>query len=293
MVDKVDDNGNEVLRGAARINSALGKYELSQFPTDDYYLSIVKGKIPNHARIAVAGHDDSVGTNIATLWALAGDVPQPLATAVTMTVSSTDANDTSAGTGAQAIFITGVTNGYVLATETVATDGLTEVTTVNTYIHINEITIPPGFAGSTRSNIGTIYIGTGTVTAGVPATPFNFIAPIESVSRSGFYSVPAGKFLSVTNLLYTIESNKTATLIIRSTINGVTYIGNEIHSSGAIPFPLSVSTALIFPKTFLDVAAKVDSGSAVVDASFGIIELTAGEVDTSVSTADVEPFRSS
>jgi len=261
----------ESVRQITRLVFDLAKAAIRVTGVDDYYLQISKGQVSGHVRSAIVGHNDNVSAVSQTVWPATGNVPKPLATAVIMTVSSTNANDTLLGTGAREIFISGVTDGYIFASETVETDGVNPVNTVNTYIHINQKDIPAGSAGALGGNIGTIYIGTGTVTAGVPAVVFNLIEPLAGVSRSCFFSVPADKYIGIVDRLATLNSNKTAILSIETTLDGVTYRGNINNLVGQIPLNLSTPTSLIPPETFLEVRGNVDTGSGELTEGFGII----------------------
>jgi hypothetical protein len=111
---------------------------------------------------SIAGHRfgfDSIGGNLASFRATAY-IEQT--SAARRSVSSTNANDTSAGTGAQQITITyydNNMNGPI--TEVLSLNGTTAVNTVNTNIqYIESITVSR--VGSNASNLGTISLFAGT-----------------------------------------------------------------------------------------------------------------------------------
>jgi hypothetical protein len=107
-----------------------------------------------------------------------------------MTVSSTSANDTSAGTGARTIVVQGLDANYSEVTETVTMNGQTAVTMTAALIRVNYAYVAT--AGSGNSAAGDIYIGTGTVTAGVPATAYDIIKFDYNNTTTGSYTVPEG-----------------------------------------------------------------------------------------------------
>jgi hypothetical protein len=108
-----------------------------------------------------------------------------------MTVSSSDANDTSAGTGARTIQISGLDGSYNEVSETIIMNGQTAVTTSNTYLRVNRALVLT--AGSGGANAGIIYVGTGTVTAGVPVNKYTTInGDGLNQSLQAFWTVPAG-----------------------------------------------------------------------------------------------------
>jgi hypothetical protein len=75
-------------------------------------------------------------------------------------------------------------------TEIVTLNGQTAVTTTKSYLHVNDCYVLT--TGSGESAAGTIYFGTGTVTAGVPATVYDVIQFDYNSRVTGSYTVPAG-----------------------------------------------------------------------------------------------------
>lgn len=155
-----------------------------------FCLEVAKGNIPGHEAGHWFSHNEATGTTLLTVWQLATQYVYPSSASV-MKVSSSDANDTSAGTGARTVTIYGLDSDYVEASETVSLSGQTAVNTVNTYIRINSVVV--NTAGSGGVNAGAIYVGTGTVTAGVPANKYGYIDPGYNHSLHGHFTVPANK----------------------------------------------------------------------------------------------------
>jgi hypothetical protein len=116
-------------------------------------------------------------------------IPFPPA-ALQMTVSSTSANDTSAGTGARTIVVQGLDADYNEVTEIVTLNGQTAVTMTASLLRVNYAYVAT--AGSGNSAAGDIYIGTGVVTTGVPATTYDIIKFDYNNTTTGSYTVPAG-----------------------------------------------------------------------------------------------------
>jgi len=163
---------------------------ISQNNTSELFeLQVARGQIPGHRSVTVFGYNADVDTSIETVWPYGGILSFP-ATALQMSVSSNNANDTSSGTGARTVYIEGLNASHAVVSETVTLAGLTAVTTVNSYLHINQAYVAT--AGSGSSAAGTIYFGTGTVTAGVPATVYDIIQFDYNARVTGSYTVPAG-----------------------------------------------------------------------------------------------------
>lgn len=160
-----------------------------QGKNEPFELQVARGFIEGHRTVTVFGYNGDVDTSEVTVWPLPSIIAHPAA-ALQMKVSSTSANDTSAGTGARTVVIQGLDANYVEISETVTLNGQTEVLTAQSFFRINYAYVAT--AGSTNSAAGDIYFGTGTVTAGVPATVYNIIKYDFNNTVTGHYTVPAG-----------------------------------------------------------------------------------------------------
>jgi len=159
--------------------------------TEPFELQVARGQIPGHSIIHVFGHNPDVDNNVeATVWPIPGATLGHPASPTIMTISSSSANDTAAGTGARTVYILGIngTGGYV--DEVVTLNGQTAVNTVNTYDAIERMQVLT--AGSGGANAGTIYAGTGTVTSGVPAVPYSAVGVGDNTSLVGHWTCPKG-----------------------------------------------------------------------------------------------------
>jgi hypothetical protein len=137
---------------------------------EPFDLQVARGQVDGHTRSYRFGWANSIGTTPQTITTAvtAGSAYVYPAAATVMKVSSSSANDTSAGTGARTILVAGLDANYASQSETITLSGQTAVNTVNSYLRITYTELLT--TGSGNGQAGTIYIGTGTVTAGVPAT---------------------------------------------------------------------------------------------------------------------------
>ena len=185
--------------------SKLGTHE-------PFELQVAQGQIAFHEHIYKFGQNQAVGNSVETIWEEGGLYVYP-PSATTMTVSSSDANDTSAGTGARTIQISGLDGSYNEVSETIIMNGQTPVTTSNTYLRVNRALVLT--AGSGGANAGIIYVGTGTVTAGVPVNKYTTInGDGLNQSLQAFWTVPAGytAYIYQTNISTGNSSNTPAVL---------------------------------------------------------------------------------
>lgn len=157
--------------------------------TEPFDLQVVRGQVAGHSSVIVFGYNQDVDTSEETVWPNGGLIPH-INTATVMKVSSSSANDTSAGTGARTVYIEGLDGNYNVASETVTLNGQTSVNTTNSYVAINQMYVVT--VGSTGYNEGNINIGTGTVTLGVPAVLHDLIGTGNNQRTTGHYAIPAG-----------------------------------------------------------------------------------------------------
>lgn len=174
---------------------------------EPFELQIARGQIAQHTPYFRFGWANSIGTNPQTITTVvtAGNTYVYPASASVMKVSSSSANDTSAGSGARTILLVGLDSSYNKVSETVTLNGQTQVTTTNSYLRITYTELLT--TGNGNAQAGTIYVGTGSATAGVPATSYWQSEPsYNNFSFAGF-TVPAGYTAYVTS--YTITSQAT------------------------------------------------------------------------------------
>lgn len=152
-------------------------------------LALHRGAIPGlSGNVSFAGVD-AVGQTFQTVWRHGGLYEYP-STPMAMTVSSTSADDTAAGTGARTVVISGLVDDFESSTETVTLDGQNPVSVPGNWIRINRVSADD--VGSGNVNAGDIHIGSGTVTAGVPATTYGFIEMGDGTSLSSVFTFAKG-----------------------------------------------------------------------------------------------------
>jgi hypothetical protein len=182
--------------GSAVVSSVTqrGKFE----PWD---LQVARGQITMHQSIFQFGQAPTV-TSQQTLWVGSGVYAFP-ASATIMKVSSSSANDAAAGTGARTVRVVGLDASYNVISEIVSLNGQTSVNTVGTYLRINDFYVLTAGSGNTAA--GTLYVGTGSVTSGVPATVYSQIQTAYNSQSQAVYTVPAGYTAYISS--YTFTSN--------------------------------------------------------------------------------------
>jgi len=156
---------------------------------EPFGLQIARNQIQGHSDVLVFGYNPDLDTSEESIWPNGGTVPHPTVASV-LKISSTSASDTSAGTGARTVVISGLDGDFNTVTETVILNGQTAVNTTNSYLYVNQFYVAS--LGSGTSNAGDINAGTGTVTSGVPAVLYDMIATGFNQRTTAHYCVPAG-----------------------------------------------------------------------------------------------------
>ena len=201
---------------------------MSYFPGNDWDIEVRKGNVPKHSVVSIIGHAETVGTQKITITPelSTGDIDQSdlTTTAATVDVASTSANDVdTTGTGLRTLLLMGLSGAGVPQSETIALNGQTEVTSVNTYSAVL------GFrgltAGTTNSNEGVIWVGNGVFTAGLPATKY-FSGDIEfNKGHTAYYVVPAATTFLGTKFIANLSStNKDVEFFIETSVDGIFWV---------------------------------------------------------------------
>jgi len=250
----------------ARLVTSISKLGSSE----PFELQVAQGQIAYHEHIYKFGQNSVVGNSVETIWQQGGLYSYP-PSATTMTVSSSNTNDTSAGTGARTVLISGLDGDYNEISETITLNGQTAVTTTNSFLRVNRAIVLT--AGSGGANAGIIYVGTGTVTTGVPANVYTTInGDGTNQSLQAFWTVPANynAYIHQTNISTGNSSNNPAvlkTLLVARPHGGVFNTkevivltdGNHLQNYS---FPITLTE-----KTDIEFRAESSSGSVDFDVS--------------------------
>jgi hypothetical protein len=247
---------------------------------EPFELQVARGQIQGHSAFCQFGINGAVGQTLETVWVGGGTYSFPTS-ATTTTISSSSADDTAAGTGARTVRVEGLDAAYALVSETASMNGQTGVTLTNQYLRVNRITVLT--AGSGGTSAGSIYVGTGTVTTGVPAVILNRTGSSSNESESAFYTVPDGYSAYITRwTMSSANAGPTADIATRFVLRvrpfgGVfgykaayNLPGNGIYEcEAAFPLPLP-------EKTDLEIMSLTSADSAYVSTQLQIVLIKEG-----------------
>jgi hypothetical protein len=247
--------------------SGINYRSITQVGTfEPFDLQVARGQIPGHEAFCQFGINGNVEQAYETLWVGSNAYTFPTAAAAT-TVSSSNAADTALGAGARTVLIDGLNANYERVTEVASLNGQTGVALTNQYLRVNRITVLT--AGSNGTSSGFIYVGTGTVTSGVPAAIINQTGIIANESESAFYTVPEGHTAFLNHWTMS-SSNSTANAATRFNLRVRPFGGvfgykavYNIPANGIYECEAAYPVALP-EKTDLEIAALTTAGTAYI-----------------------------
>ncbi|KKN10538.1 hypothetical protein LCGC14_1035580 [marine sediment metagenome] len=222
----------------------------------NFDINVALGKIDGISGTTRSGFNGDVGATTEDVWP-PSILHVYLTSSETMDITSDNAADTGVGTGAQTLLISGVDDSFISISETVTMNGVAGVTTVNSYLRINDMFVVT--AGSGEANAGII-----TATATVAGTiQSQMIANANSDSVFQF-TIPAGLDGFLTNFQISVGSSDQAVFSFFTRTEGglfIELITQEISNTG---FSLQASPYLFVPEKsdFRCVAART-SGAAI------------------------------
>lgn len=213
----------------------ITQYPQSVLPPHE--LQVARGLISNATPVNIFGYNSSVGIGFVSLWELTSDYVFP-SSAVTMSVVSSSASDT-----AVSILIQGLDSSYTQIQEVVALNGTTAVTTVNSYLRINNVvTIVGNAVGTiTITNAGVTYarvaIGAGKSQMSIYTVPADHTFYLERIDA--FSATATGnKYLSFRNK--SILSSGTVLRVAETTFL------NNMNINRVVPFGYAEKTDIVF-----------------------------------------------
>jgi hypothetical protein len=240
--------------------------------TEPFELQVSRGQITGHSVYLISGISGSVGTSYTTVWSQ-NTVYAYLSAAAVMQISSSSASDTAAGTGARTILINGLDANYNEISETVTLNGQTAVNTVNSYLRVFHIAVLT--AGSGGAAAGTIYAGTGVVTAGVPAVIYG-VYTTNNGSTACIWTVPAGYTAYIASYASgygstTANANGTVALLVRN-FGGVFDTISQVKASNGNQGGLTFEYPIAVPeKSDIEIRATSSTAGASVTSEFQVI----------------------
>lgn len=211
----------------------------------EFGFDVRRGRIKGLSSISIVGHNETLNTTERTLAPYVSGDSHPeidfISSLRTLSITSTNVNDTSVGSGARTLLLTGLDTNYNIQTEIITLNGQTAVDTANTYVAINNLQVITS-SGESVVNLGTIYVSddTDAHTLGVPNTRNYFMIQIGwGVGYTALYTVPNNFSLYPIKFSTTDDATSNKPLIIK--FYGNVQFGLPIYQLNEFYFTSSVS----------------------------------------------------
>lgn len=245
-----------------QLDAALRNAMAAQEP---YELQVAKGQVVGASTVNKFGANPDVGSSAEeTIWANGGNITWPAA-AFTAYIVSSDAADTSAGTGARTVTVSGLDADYKDKTVSVTLNGTSAVAISGTWLRINRAFV-------TSSGTGGGAAGTITI-QDVGATVVYANLGLGNQTQMAVYTVPAGHTLYVDQLTFTaavsIGANSAVVKLNTRDFGSNTFRTRYIADLQSGELINSLQYPLALPeKTDIEARAVMSAGTASIAAFF-------------------------
>jgi hypothetical protein len=243
-------------------------------PTDFHY-EVALGRRQGHTTWNKFGYNLDIDIGTETIWNVGGTFT-PIVTARTLSIVSTDVNDTSGGTGANSVIIYGVDANWNTQTVVVTLNGTTPVVTTETWLGVNRIAIY--LAGTGKANAGAI-----TATATTEATIQGRIDAGAGTTQQAFYFVSANHTALLDWLYITLVKNAGGTqpkLIVKtwvtSALSNAKYEVFRDYLNGSVENHTELLPSqpfIVGEKSLIEFQCTTDVNDTEVSCRFSLIEV--------------------
>lgn len=240
-------NVNDSLKVFTTLDGAVSTAPL------DFFLGVQREVYTGYRPLGVFGVNPALdNTNSELLWAKSAAYTFPTS-ASTLSITSTSADDASAGTGLRTLKLRGLDSSYNEIEETITMNGTTAVTTTNSYFRLNEAVGVTG--GSGLKNAGVIEIKHGSLTLG-------YIPAGITRTQLGLFTVPANHTLYLYEWAIQISNGKASvsSLVEIDHVNKVEITRETVEHSESVHVPVT-PLLKITEKNSITLMAKASTGS--------------------------------
>lgn len=181
--------------------------------------------------IIITGNNPDIDTASVpeSVWGYGGAYSFPASAAV-CTFSSSSANDSSAGTGANYILIEGLNSKYEQIYETLATNGVSVVTGTSLFYRVNSVRVVSSGSGKTNA---------GAITVNISGSPVAYLTAGDSFSQTAVYTVPVNHTLFLTNTTVGVTRSSNAVINVTSKVyvpsTNTVVNGSDIPAANGLP----------------------------------------------------------
>ena len=254
---------------------------MSYNPSQDFLIEVAKGNVAGHSLVNKFGFNAAVGS---TLQPIAdGAVYQTPTTAQSLEMVSSDANDTSAGSGARTLEIQGLDASFALQIVTVAMNGTTAAAVTGTWMRVFRMRVLTSGTYATQavgSHVGILTLrvaaaGATWATIGLSASSF----PIGQ-TEIGCYTIPAGYTGYLLSKHVSIESTKVPNILwfrrenaddVTTPFDAMRLFERHYGAASEITYQPHAPAITLPEKTDVGAMGYVATGTSAVSVEFQIL----------------------
>jgi hypothetical protein len=253
----LDENG--VPFGVKHVQN---KPRVSSMP---YAYDIAEGNVTGHTAWSKNGWNGTVGTSYETMWAgSAGLYAFPTAERQMTVVSSNNVDDKAGGAGALTVYVNYLDDAFTAKTATATLNGTTPVN-----LSAADVYRVQNFRVATCGANG---VPTGNLTLAYSGTTYGYIAAGFNNSRTCVWTVPAGKVLYITSVMYSAAGTKYVRFTNRATYD------NASSTALAAGMFMGYTEAVLLNDTFVKEFTCPTKLPAGTDLKVDVIAEAAGSV---------------
>ncbi len=233
-------------------------------------LEVIEGVFSNIDGETKFGHAHQVTNVLVTVWSGTNIYTYP-SDVTAMTISSDDVADDVAGAGALTAKVWGLDGDWAIVEQTATLTGKTEVALPTSLRRVYRIEVLT--AGGNGANVGDLYVGSGTVTDGVPANIFARVDPDENQTLMSPYTVPAGKHGVVTAIYASVGGNKNISLklVVRKPGEVFRVRRHDEARTAIIDHKLDLPITGIPAMSDIEIRVLIDSGNQDLSAAYDLL----------------------
>lgn len=238
-------------------------------PNSDFFIDVAQGKVTGHTIHRVIARNSDVDVTKEDIWFNGGTLVY-LSAAEKMNIVSTSTSDTSAGTGARTVLLSGTDSSYNEITETITMNGTSNVLSVNNYLRVNLMeVVTAGSGGVTAGAITATAQTAGTVQANMPIG--------ENRTGKSHYTIPLGKTAYLVSFLPSMAAGKTGADValearpLNEVFRMVTRMAVQTSGTSAIDHVTKNGTAKFVAKTDIKVVGTGQANDQDVFAEYILI----------------------
>lgn len=247
----------------------------NQYSEPPFLFKVLQGRAGRYFAFTKFGSNLAVTNTEADIWQTGGTM-EYLASDETMTIVSSSGDDSSSGTGAQAVQILALDSDFTIIRETISLDGVTPVVTTGTFTRIFRMTV---------SAVGASGVNVGNITISATTSGFNQGTALIGIGKTlkTQFTVPDGLYGVFMGWTTSDLSNDQVTFRVRVREEGGMFVVRRQLDISGTSFEENLNVPFVVPpKADIKLTGQRIAGVAMAttNASYGMVLVDSREIQT-------------